>query len=118
MFSPAVVTACLLLATLLYPPGSVAQDEVPSEPEIISVFPMGGKPGTTVMAEVRGQVLEGAYAVWSSTDGLRAEVTKVEEVDLNETYPLPGIEHKNRPGQQVSLRLQIDSATPAGAARP
>ena len=104
----------LFLVTLLYPPRSVAQDEVPSEPEIMSVFPMGGKPGTTVMAQVRGQVLEGAYAVWTSTDGLRAEVTKVEEVDLNERYPLPGIEHKNRPGQQVSLRLQIDSETPAG----
>ena len=114
MFFPALVVACSFLVTLLYPPRSVAQDEVPSEPEIMSVFPMGGKPGTTVMAQVRGQVLEGAYAVWTSTDGLRAEVTKVEEVDLNERYPLPGIEHKNRPGQQVSLRLQIDSETPAG----
>ena len=114
MFFPALVVACSFLFTLLYPPRSVAQDEVPSEPEIMSVFPMGGKPGTTVMAQVRGQVLEGAYAVWSSADGLRAEVTRVEEVDLNETYPLPGIEHKNRPGQRVSLRLQIDSATPAG----
>ena len=114
MFVPPVVVAGLFLVTLLYPPRSVAQEEVPSEPEIMSVFPMGGKPGTTVTAQVRGQVLEGAYAVWSSTDGLRAEVTKVEEVDLNERYPLPGIEHKNRPGQRVSLRLQIDSATPAG----
>ena len=114
MFFPALVVACSFLFTLLYPPGSVAQDEVPSEPEIMSVFPMGGKPGTTVMAQVRCQVLEGAYAVWTSTDGLRAEVTGVEEVDLNERYPLPGIEHKNRPGQRVSLRLQIDSATPAG----
>ncbi len=114
MFSPAVVTACLLLATLLYPPKSAAQDEVPSEPEIISVFPMGGRPGTTVTAEVRGQLLERAYAVWFSTEELRAEVTKVEDIDLNEVYLRPGIVHKNRPGQRVSLRVEIDSATPAG----
>ena len=114
MFSPAVVTACLLLATLLYPPKSAAQDEVPSEPEIISVFPMGGRPGTTVTAEVRGQLLERAYAVWFSTEELRAEVTKVEDIDLNEVYLRPGIVHKNRLGQRVSLRVEIDSATPAG----
>ena len=114
MFSPAVVTACLLLATLLYPPKSAAQDEVPSEPEIISVFPMGGRPGTTVTAEVRGQLLERAYAVWFSTEELRAEVTKEEDIDLNEVYLRPGIVHKNRPGQRVSLRVEIDSATPAG----
>ena len=113
-FFPAVVATCLFLFLLLYPLASVAQDEVPTEPEIMSVFPMGGKPGTAVTAQVRGQVLEGTYAVWSSTDGLRAEVTGAEEIDLNETYSLPGIEHKNRPGQRVSLRLQIDPATPAG----
>ena len=115
MFFPALVVAWFVpLHTVVSPkvcgPG---RSSLPN-PEIMSVFPMGGKPGTTVMAQVRGQVLEGAYAVWSSADGLRAEVTRVEEVDLNETYPLPGIEHKNRPGQRVSLRLQIDSATPAG----
>ena len=114
MFYAVVVAACSFLFVLFHPQPSVAQDEVPTEPEIMSVFPMAGKPGTTVTAEVRGQVLKGAYAVWSSTDGLRAEVTGVEEIDLNETYPLPGIEHKNRPGQRVSLRLQIDPATPAG----
>ena len=114
MFYPVVVAACSFLFMLLYPLASVAQDEVPSEPEIISVFPMGGRPGTTVTAQVRGQVLEGAYAVWSGTDGLRAEVTEVEEVDLNEVYLRPGIVHKNRPGQRVSLRLRIDSETPAG----
>ena len=99
---------------LLHPLASAAQDEVPSEPKIISVFPMGGRPGTSVTAQVRGRVLEGAYAVWFGTDGLRGEVAEIEEVDLNEVYLRPGIVHKNRPGQRVSLRLKIDSETPAG----
>ena len=38
--------------------------EVPSEPEILSIFPLGGRQGSSFQVEIRGQALAGARGVW------------------------------------------------------
>src|SRR2546426_12358455 len=40
------------------------RDKNATEPELISIFPLGGPQGSIEEAEIRGRRLEGAYALW------------------------------------------------------
>ena len=53
------------------------------EPELISVFPLGGQSGTAFEVEVRGRALEGAYGVSFECDDLSASVREAERVQLD-----------------------------------
>ena len=55
-------------------------DAAVTEPKLLSLYPLGGRRGTTVQAEVRGNLLERAYAVWFDAGSLSGRVVKVEEV--------------------------------------
>src|SRR5712692_5949490 len=76
------VSTFLVLSFTCCPFASLAEDQpkVVSEPKLLSVFPLGGRQGTTVQAEVRGNLLDGASAVWFDTGSLGGRVVKVEEV--------------------------------------
>ena len=50
------------------------------EPQISSVFPLGGTRGTTFQAEIQGQNLEGTHAIWFDCQDLKATVKGVEPV--------------------------------------
>src|SRR5438309_1118547 len=53
----------LLCFSVFSPPISRAKDQPEAtEPKLLSVFPLGGRQGASVPAEVRGKLLEGAYA--------------------------------------------------------
>ena len=58
----------LILVLLLLPADVWAvdkdEDKRPSEPKVLSVFPLGGRQGSDVLTEVRGSDFGGAYAVW------------------------------------------------------
>jgi hypothetical protein len=83
----------------------------PIEPEIISIFPLGGQRSSVVQVEVRGKGLEGAYAAWLTTEGLRAEVKKVEEVKPAEGKK----EDKRAPlDYQVSLQIEVNASAELG----
>jgi len=41
-----------------------------SEPQLISIFPLGGPQGRAVEAEIRGTSLKGVYAAWFDAAGL------------------------------------------------
>jgi hypothetical protein len=74
-------TCLVLILSFLSPSTSVGQDQTGvTEPKLLSVFPLGGRQGTTVQAEVRGNFLEGAYAVWFDPSSLSARLVRVEEV--------------------------------------
>ena len=51
------------------------------EPELLSVFPLGGRQGTTFEVEVRGRALEGVSAAWFQCDDLKATLKTIEEFD-------------------------------------
>ena len=36
----------------------------PTEPRLLSVFPIGGQAGTFYRATVRGRLLDGTYGIW------------------------------------------------------
>src|SRR5712692_6033696 len=60
-------------------------DAPPPEPKLLSLFPLGGRQGTTFELEIRGQVLDGTYGVWFDSPDLVATVKNVQEIDLAET---------------------------------
>ena len=68
-----------LLALLLLSP-AVAQETpapMPTEPEVNWIYPLGGRPGTRLKAEVEGRLLEEVHAVWSPEPGLRGAILEV-----------------------------------------
>jgi hypothetical protein len=70
----------LLSFSLFFSVVSPAQEEPQvTGPKLLSIFPLGAARGTTVEAEIRGNLLEGAYAVWFDTGNLNARVLSVEE---------------------------------------
>ncbi len=83
---------------------------------MISVFPTGGERGTTVQAEIRGIWLDGAYAVWLDTNGLKARLLNVEEVkeDLTQKMDAQGSEKKSKTIYKATVEIQIERTTHLG----
>ena len=108
----------LLLWTVALTPsqGFPQADPEDTAPLLLSISPLTGRPGNLLKVEVRGNRLDGVYALWSNNSGIAGRVLKVEEVsDL--------IKPRVRPSQQeikpiavfrVLIDLQIDAATRAG----
>ncbi|MBI1354921.1 MAG: hypothetical protein GC160_11290 [Acidobacteria bacterium] len=68
--------SALALFLLAVPVWGAAPKAAP--PELISVAPIGGRPGASFEATLRGKNLEGVTRVWSPSEGLTAEVLGVE----------------------------------------
>ncbi len=91
------------------------------EPAIASVFPLGAQQGTEIELEIRGEALDGAYAVVFDSEGLKARVRDVAEIepevegsDDPSVDPAKEEEGKPPPIFQVSVRITIDPSVPAG----
>ena len=74
------VIAIALLFSLQVWAADEDEDRGPSEPRVLSVFPMGGRQDSVVQTEVRGNDLGGAYAVWFECSDLEGQIEEVEEV--------------------------------------
>ena len=86
------------------------QTDRPSEPEILYVFPVGGRQNSTFQIEVEGQSLDGTYAVWTDCQELRAEATRVQEAKI---YIKP---KRAEDGLQTGYRLILEiTASPETA---
>ena len=97
-------------------------DEPATDPEVTSLFPLAGSPGTTVEVEIWGKRLDGAYAVWFANAGLKADVQKLEEVDLEEKKEDAGAEESEETkgkeperGHRIFLQFRIDPEARIGA---
>ena len=96
----------LAVLALLIPATSEA-----SEPQALSIAPLGGKKGTRLEVTLRGQSLQGAYAVRFDREGVTATVERVEElaskgeVDPSEASPQ---------AQKLTLRMRIDPSAGTG----
>jgi hypothetical protein len=90
--------------------GSVLLGAAP--PKIESIFPLGGQPGATVQAVVRGADLAGAYDLFFEEEGIQARVIGVEAEKAS------GAPSKNRkPTDLLRLELRF-SGSISGASRP
>jgi len=70
------VAGLFLLSSAIY--GEERALATLGEPELISIFPLGGQRGSTFEAEVRGKNLDGVSALWFLQPGFRAEIKKIE----------------------------------------
>jgi len=103
--------AQLICLLLLACPLCVAASGVP---EVTSVFPLGGHRGSTFAAEIRGQNLDKAYAVWFDCDDLKAEVKGIERVEPEAKNAIPNKDQQEEKKQQQQ-RLLLEVAIRPGA---
>ena len=82
-----------------------------SEPQALSIAPLGGQKGGRLEARLRGQSLQGAYAVWFDREGVTATVERVEELEAGGT----GKASEEPPkAQKLTLGLRIDRSAGTG----
>ena len=105
------VTAVLLAAT--FPSGSLQAQESapPTEPTILSVHPLGARPGSTLEVEVQGYLLEGARAVWFEQGRLQGRVRDVRAVPAegNSDSEAAGEDKPVLLGVRVKLEIPSDA---------
>ncbi len=116
--------SCLLtvLLALLLLSHAVAQEmpaPMPTEPEAHWIYPLGGRQGARVEAEVEGRLLQEVHAVWSTESGLRGAILEVrpvaEQTKEGEGGEKGGYGDKDKaPTQRVTLELEIDPDVPSG----
>ena len=82
------------------------------EPQIVSVYPLGGQPGTSFTATIRGQSIDGAYALWFESSGIEAAV---EGLDVEQPPPdAAKSEKKKKETQLLRVRFQIGTEAEPG----
>jgi hypothetical protein len=94
--------------------GGALRAATPAEPQLLSVYPIGGQAGTTYRATVRGRALAGAYAVWFGATGVEGEIAGF-EADADR----PGAAaDKARTGpktvQSVEIEFRLTAEAPVG----
>ena len=87
-------------------PGDAPLEKSLSEPEITEVFPLGWQQGESVEVEIRGEQLEGAYAIWFDEEDLTADVENVEPVAQKPDDSSEGIADSREKEKPREQRLQ------------
>jgi hypothetical protein len=115
-----IYLVCLL--PLLFPLRLAASEL----PEVTSVFPLSGQQGSTYTAEIRGQNLDKAYAIWFDCDDLKAEIKGIERVEAEAKDPYKDLKGEKqralvevviRPGARVGAHI-LRVVTPDGVSGP
>lgn len=106
-----MVTALLALLQLLPCP---AEAESSGPPEILSLFPLGGRPGEEFQGTLRGRGLEGASKLWFDSGGVRATVLDLRKEEGTKPEETPQSDDEAKPVQLLSLRFQVDPSARPG----
>jgi hypothetical protein len=88
----------------------LADSKERAEPRLSSIFPLGATQGHQARAEIRGQDLEDAYAVWVDCPSLTGEIKTIEPINPEEK----GDKAKVRPSFRVTLELSAASDSGIG----
>ena len=89
-----------------------------SEPEILSLYPLGGNPGETFTAHVRGKGLAGAKRVWTNAESITARIQGVKPLELPRGKNYSAAEaDKPEMGQRLTLQVEVGPAAQPGAYR-
>ena len=84
-----------------------------TEPELLSVSPLGGRQGTSFEVEVRGRALQGVSAAWFQCNDLKAIVKTVEEFEQEpiakgSKEKTSGSTHDSLQGYRAVLDIEVD----------
>ena len=116
MLRPSRSLSSALLMVLIALSGISANAGPLPEPNLSSLFPLGGRPGSQVDVTVRGRHLASARAVWFDSSGLNAEIVSCE----TEGEEKPETECEPSTGSGVDrlvLRISIDPNEKPGERR-
>ena len=104
-----VQRAVLFSASLVF---STAEEKIdlPTEPQALYSFPVGGHRGSTVEVTIDGQTLADTYAVWTDCEALQASVKQVVATDRKIW------EMNYLPEQQLTHEVTVQVKISAGAA--
>ena len=87
-----ILGAFLFSVSLVFLRAQEKEEPLPTEPQALYIFPVGGQQGSTVEVIIDGQTLADSYAVWTDCPALQASVKQVVETDREiwEVNYLPG----------------------------
>ena len=111
-----IIVAAFLLAPLVWAVDE-EKDKGPSEPKVLSIYPMGGQLDSVVQAEIRGNDLAGAYAVWFECADLQGDVEQVDEVHEEVVEGLverPQAKQADAAVHRARVRIRIGSESKSG----
>ena len=103
-----------VLLVLLQPLPCPAEADPSGPPEVLSLFPLGGRPGDEFQATLRGRGLEGARRLWFDSGGVRATVLGLRNEEAPKPEETPQSDAGAKPVQLLSLRFQVDPAAQPG----
>ena len=103
-----------VLLVLLQPLPCPAEADPSGPPEILSLFPLGGRPGEEFQGILRGRGLEGARRLWFNSGGVKASVLSLRKEEGPKPAEMPQSDAGARPVQLLSLRFQVDPAAQPG----
>ena len=91
--------------------------EQPPEPKILSLYPLGGRPGESFTARVRGKGLAGAARVWVDSEHITGQIRQVAPIQLPaEKYP-GAKSDQQQDGQRLTLEVKVGPHAEPGAYR-
>src|SRR5215831_11239170 len=94
-------------------PAHLAIARSAANPSLLSAFPLGGTPGSTLRVAVLGENLQEAYGVWFDCPQLKGEVQQIEDTEIEAKDPKDG--GKPKKGQSVLLYITIGATAGPGA---
>ncbi len=99
-------------AVLAIPPIQAEKKALPSDPRALYIYPVGGQRGAVAEVRIKGQTLQGTYAVWTDCDALRARVKQIEEIDEvgDQPYAIGSVPLSHR----VTVEVEIASNAELG----
>jgi len=94
-----------------------AKVEAPAQPQILSVFPLGGQPGAELQATLRGHLLDGTYALWFDNQFLAVRILnlRTEQIPVSPAAKPGSKDSSKKPVQVLKLAFQIPDHALMGA---
>ena len=99
-------------AALAVSPVQAEKKALPSDPRALYIYPVGGQRGAVAEVRIKGQTLQGTYAVWTGSDGISGRVKQIEEIDEvgDQPYAIGSVPLSHR----VTVELEIASDAELG----
>ncbi len=110
-------TAGLVAATFLAGWLCAQESTAPTEPRLLSVYPLGARAGSTLEVEVQGNLLEGARAVWFAQGQLQGRVADIRPVSAEESTDAEATGGDTPVLFGVRIMLEIPSTAVTGVHR-
>ena len=102
------------LLVLIQPLPCPAEGGSSGPPEILSMFPLGGRPGEEFQGTLRGRGLEGARGLWFDSAGITASVLGLRKEEGPKPEETPQSDPGAKPVQLLDLRFQVDPGARPG----